>query len=160
MDNLKGRINMTKPGEFTKMRYYFLMGGFIYAAIEIAYKGDTHFSMFIVGGLCFILIGGINNYFRYDMPLINQMMISSVIITVLEFICGCIVNLWLDLSVWDYSALPLNLLGQVCLLFMVIWFFLSLPAILIDDFVRWKMFEEEKPRYYLFRTPVPPAKQI
>lgn len=142
---------MTKTDEGLKIALLFLIGGFIYAAIEIAYKGDTHFSMFILGGLCFVLIGGINNYFRYDMPLITQMMISSLIITALEFVCGCIVNLWLGLGVWDYSAIPLNVLGQICLLFMVIWFFLSLPAILLDDFVRWKMFEEEKPHYCIFR---------
>ena len=144
-------MRMVKIKEWIKLALLFLIGGFVYCAIEIAYKGDTHSSMFIVGGLCFILIGGINNYFDYSMPLIKQMAISSLLITALEFISGCIVNLWLGLNVWDYSKLPLNILGQICLLFMVIWFFLSLPGILLDDFVRWKMFGEEKPHYVFFR---------
>jgi len=49
-----------------------------------------------------------------------------------------------------YSALPFNILGQVCLPFMVIWFFLSLAAILLDDYMRYFIWNEEKPRYKLF----------
>lgn len=139
--------------EAFKLFILFLIGGLVYSAIEIAYKGDTHYSMFIVGGLCFILIGGINSYLSYDMPLIYQMLISSVIITVLEFISGCIVNLWLKIGVWDYSRMPFNVLGQICLLFMIIWFFLSAVGIFLDDFVRWKMFGEEKPHYRLLPSP-------
>lgn len=139
--------------EAFKLFLLFLIGGLVYSAIEIAYKGDSHYSMFLVGGLCFILLGGINNYLNYDMPVIYQMLASSFIITTLEFISGCIVNLWLKLGVWDYSRLPMNFLGQVCLLFMIIWFFLSLPGIMLDDFIRWKMFGEEKPHYIFFPAP-------
>lgn len=138
--------------EAFKLFLLFLMGGMLYYAIEIAYKGDSHVSMFIVGGISFIIIGGLNNYFDYNMPLIKQMLISSVVITALEFFCGCIVNIWLGLNVWDYSALPFNLLGQICLPFMFIWFFLSLAGIFLDDFFRWQMFGEEKPHYVIFRT--------
>ena len=102
--------------------------------------------MFILGGLCFILIGGINKLFP-DMSLLLQMGISAVIITVLEFICGCIVNLWLLMDVWNYEEQPFNILGQVCLIFTVAWFFLSLVGIVADDFLRWKLFCEEKPKY-------------
>lgn len=139
--------------EAFKLFLLFLIGGLVYSAIEIAYKGDTHYSMFIVGGLCFVLIGGINSYLDYDMPLVYQMLVSSFIITLLEFVSGCIVNLWLKVGVWDYSQMPLNVLGQICLLFMIIWFFLSAVGIFLDDFVRWKMFGEEKPHYRLFPTP-------
>lgn len=138
--------------EWLKLFLLFLMGGCIYFAIEVAYKGDSHVSMFITGGIAFVLIGGLNNYLDYEMPLLKQMLYSSVIITVLEFICGCIVNLWLGLYVWDYSDLPFNLLGQICLPFMAIWFVLSLAAIVLDDFFRWQMFGEEKPHYVLFHN--------
>lgn len=75
------------------------------------------------------------------------MIISSVLVTVVEFIAGLIVNIWLGLNVWDYSNLPLNILGQVCVSFMFLWFLLSLPAIILDDYLRYKLFNEEKPHY-------------
>lgn len=127
----------------------FLIGGFLYILIELAYRGHSHWSMFILGGLCFVLIGGINNYISWDMPIYEQMMIGSVIITMLEFICGCIVNLWLGWDVWDYSNMPYNVLGQICLPFSILWFFISLVAIVADDYIRYWLFDEEKPRYNL-----------
>lgn len=132
-----------------KLFILLLVGGTVYGGVEILYRGNTHPSMFIVGGLCFVLIGLINEIFTYDMPLLLQMLVSSLIITVIEFVSGVIVNLWLSLDVWDYSAIPFNVLGQICLRFSVYWFFLSIVGILLDDFLRWKMFNEEKPKYKL-----------
>ena len=147
---------MTKPSspllrEMIKLFLLFLMGGTIYFAIEVAFKGDSHWSMFIVGGMAFLLIGGINNYFDYDMPLTQQMLCSAIIITFLELVSGLIVNVWLGLNVWDYSNIPLNFMGQICLRFFLIWYFLSLAGILLDDFFRYRMFGEDKPNYVLFR---------
>lgn len=147
---------MTRPSspllrELIKLFLLFLMGGMIYFAIEVAFKGDSHWSMFIVGGMAFLLIGGINNYFDYGMPLVQQMLCSAIIITFLELVSGLIVNVWLGLGVWDYSNIPLNFMGQICLRFFLIWYFLSLAGILLDDFFRYRMFKEEKPNYVLFR---------
>lgn len=75
------------------------------------------------------------------------MAISAILITVLEFITGVIVNLWLQLDVWDYSTLPYNVLGQICLPYTAIWFFLSLVCIFLDDWIRVELFDEKKPRY-------------
>ena len=129
-----------------KLLMLFCYGGCLYTIVELLFRGNSHWTMFILGGLCFLLVGGIDEVFG-NMPLIAQMGISAVIITVLEFICGCIVNLWLDMDVWNYTRLPFNILGQVCLIFTVAWFFLSLVGIVTDDFLRWKLFEEEKPKY-------------
>jgi uncharacterized membrane protein len=118
----------------------FLMGGFVYGAMEVIVKGGcTHLSMFITGGLCFILIGALSG----KIPLLLRMLIGSAIITALEFACGIIVNIWLGLRVWDYSHMPLNVMGQICLLFTVIWFFLSLAGILLDRFLKWRLFGED-----------------
>ncbi len=35
--------------------------GFIYYCFEAAWRGGSHPSMFILGGCCFLLTGGINN---------------------------------------------------------------------------------------------------
>lgn len=134
--------------------FLFLVGGSIYYIIETVYKGITkgissHWSMFVLGGMCFIAIGSINQfYITWDMLLVKQMIIGACIITILEFITGCIVNLNLGWNVWDYSHLPLNVLGQICLPFSFMWFFLSGVAILLDDYIRYKLFNEEKPHYY------------
>ncbi len=116
-----------------------LYGGFIYGAVEILYRGHTHPSMFILGGLSLVWVGGLNCFFRRRLPIPVQMAIGSVIITLGEFVCGMIVNVGFGMHVWDYSKLPFNLYGQVCLLFMMIWFFFSFVAIKTEDFIRARL---------------------
>lgn len=125
----------------------FGIGGFIYIAIELLWRGHTHWTMFLVGGICFLLIGYINEIFTFDMPLIKQMAISAIIITTVEFLAGLLVNR--TYSIWDYHDLPLNILGQICLPYSILWFLLSLPAIILDDYLRYWLFGEEKPHYKL-----------
>ncbi len=125
----------------------FSVGGAIYIMIEMLWRGYSHWSMFIVGGLCFVLIGLINEYYSYDIPLIWQMMIGACIVTAVEFVSGCIINLWLGLNVWDYSDMPFNIWGQVCLPYMVLWSLLSGVAIILDDYLRYWWFGEEYPHY-------------
>lgn len=133
--------------EFFRQLVIFLAGGFIYGAVEILYRGHTHPSMFITGGLCLVWVGGLNSFFKKDIPVIWQMIAGALIITGAEFVCGVIVNLGFGMQVWDYSDLPFNIMGQICLLFLCIWFLFSLPAILIEDYIRYGMFGEEKKRY-------------
>ena len=128
----------------------FLIGGFAYYMTEILYRGYSHYSMFILGGLCFCIIGELNQVYYWDMAFISQMFLSSIIITVLEFITGCIVNLLLNFHVWDYSHMPYNVLGQICLPFTVIWFFFSIIPIVLDDWIRYWFFGERKPKYKIF----------
>ncbi|MCL2593423.1 MAG: putative ABC transporter permease [Defluviitaleaceae bacterium] len=127
-----------------------LWGGFIYYLIEIVYRGHSHPSMFIVGGLCFVIIGMINNYFPWHLGLVQQALIGTTIITFLELITGLIVNVWLGLSVWDYSNLPLNFMGQISLVSSLLWVPLAIFAIFLDDWLRYKLFKEEWPKYTLF----------
>ena len=77
----------------------------------------------------------------------KQMAIGAIIITALEFIVGVIVNLILKWNIWDYSMLPFNILGQISLPFSLIWFLLSGIIIIVDDWLRYKLFKEDKPKY-------------
>ena len=133
-------------------KYLFLgvIGSIIYMSLEILWRGYTHWTMGILGGICFICLGLINELLSWETPLVLQMLIGSTIITILEFITGCIVNLWLGWNVWDYSNLPLNLLGQICLPFSILWYFVSAIGIVTDDYIRYIYFDEEYPRYKLF----------
>lgn len=124
-----------------------IYGGVIYYFIELMYRGYSHYTMILVGGLCFICIGLLNEFYNYKMSFIKQMIISSVIVTVIEFIAGVILNIWLKLDIWDYSNIKFNILGQISLQTSIIWFFLALPAIFLDDYLRYWMFKEEKPNY-------------
>lgn len=131
-------------------KYFFLLsvGGLLYMLIEIGFSGSTHWTMGLLGGICFIFIGLIDTY--YDLPLIKQMLMSTIFITALEFIAGVILNIGFHLDIWNYSKLPLNILGQVCLPFSLMWFFLSLPAIYLDDWIRTTFFYEPKISYKFF----------
>lgn len=125
----------------------FGLGGIFYVIIELLWRGNSHWSMFVLGGLCFLIIGLINEQSRGKIPLILQMSISAVIITALEFVTGYIVNIKLDMNVWNYSDLPYNIMGQVSLLYTILWFFLSLLCIIADDWLRYRLFGEEKQKY-------------
>jgi len=125
------------------------IGGLIYTSIEMLYRGYSHWTMFLVGGLAFYMIGCINEYIQWGMPLYKQMAIGMSIITCLEFVTGFIVNIILKWNVWDYSNVPFNVLGQICLPFCAIWYFLSLVGIILDDYIRYWLFGEEKPTYKL-----------
>lgn len=109
----------------------FAFGGIAYVIIELLWRGWSHRFMFILGGLCFVLVGLINE--KRSIPLPIQMLIAAVAITSLEFIAGYIVNIKLNLNIWSYSDLPYNIMGQVCLPYALLWFALSLVCIIADD---------------------------
>lgn len=128
----------------------FLIGGVLFNLVEFLWRGYSFFEMTVVGGLCFVLIGGINELFPWDMALTSQMLLSAAAVTGVELVAGLIFNVWLGLGIWDYSDQCYQFMGQICLLYFNLWFLLSAIGILLDDFIRWKFFGEEKPRYKIF----------
>ena len=130
-----------------KILILFIIGGGIYIGIELLYRGYTHWTMFILGGLCFVVIGLLNEKLCWETPLITQSLIGTAIITFLEYITGYIVNIKLGWNIWDYSNMLFNINGQVCLIFSFVWFFIAAVAIVIDDYLRYWIFGEEKPHY-------------
>lgn len=124
-----------------------LAGGGLYVLLELVWRGRSHWTMFLLGGICFVALGLINEVIPWDMPLWQQAVIGAAIVTVLEFIAGCIVNLWLGWNVWDYSGLPGNVLGQICPQFFVLWMPVAWLAIVLDDWLRYWWWGEEHPRY-------------
>ena len=130
-----------------KLLILFAIGGAIYSLIEIAWRGYTHISMFIAGGICFVLVGGINNFFPWSLGIIQQTLMAAFFITLVELIAGLVVNVRLGLGVWDYSGLPFNFMGQISLLYSLLWMPLALFAIFLDDWLRFVLFDEKKPHY-------------
>jgi len=126
----------------------FLAGGGAYVGLELLWRGRSHVSMFFLGGVCFLLLGGINE--AAPMGLFWQSFLGAGIITVLEFSCGMIVNVALGLNVWNYKDLPLNCKGQVCLPYFLLWIPVSALAIVADDALRCLLFREPWPVFGLF----------
>ena len=125
----------------------FIIGGTVYYGIELLWRNRSHWTMAVVGGICFILCGLINEVLDYDYPLLLQGIIGSLFITGVELFSGIVLNIWLDLGIWDYSGLPFNFLGQICLPFSLLWVVLAMVAIVLDDYLRYFLFGEEKPHY-------------
>lgn len=132
-----------------KMIVLLMIGGTIYFCIEMLWRGYSHWTMALVGGICFIAIGAINEYIPWEMGMVQQLLIGACLVTGIEFIAGLILNVWLGLAIWDYSNLPFNIMGQICLPFFFAWIVLSAVAIVVDDYLRYWLFKEEKPHYQL-----------
>lgn len=135
MDNiyLSRRHRMLRSGAAM-----FSLGAAAYPVVELVWRGRTHWTMSVTGGLCTLLI-----------HLCNRKMASSgiaarcgagcAVITLTEFAVGCVVNRLLGWNVWDYSGAPLNILGQICPLYCGFWFVLSLPVLAVSTWLEERM---------------------
>lgn len=125
-----------------EVSFLLLTGGILYFALETVCRGRSHISMAICGGICLWLIYRVNERFsRLLLPL--RALIGAGIITAVEFVTGCVVNLWLGLGVWDYSNQPFQFLGQICVPFFVLWFLLSVPVCWLCALIRRFVFTYE-----------------
>lgn len=104
----------------------FLIGAIGYPLLELLWRGHTHWTMSLAGGICMVLLLTVSR-----LPLSHPILwlLGALSITAVEFAVGCIVNRWLGWGVWDYSELPLNVWGQISLPFSLVWFVLSIPGI-------------------------------
>ena len=102
----------------------FLSCGFIYCMIEILFRGWSHWSMFVLAGFLGVFcIDSINNVLSFDCDYIVQIIISTILCTIGEGISGIILNVWLQLNVWDYSKMTFGtfFFGQCNVLFCFAW---------------------------------------
>lgn len=145
----------------SKIKYYlyriyctvaiFLFSGSVYYAMEIVFKKShkSHWTMFVLAGLAgAIFIDGLNNLFSYEMDFLLQIFICSTTITIGELIVGLIWNQ--DYGIWNYTNMPFNYMGQICLPFYFLWMLLSAIFIPFLDYIEWKVFDykPETPPYY------------
>ncbi|MDD2955325.1 MAG: hypothetical protein PHD67_03290 [Oscillospiraceae bacterium] len=114
---------MFKTKEFFAV---YSLGAAGYSLLELLWRDFTHWTMALAGGTCFWLIYRAGDRFS-AYPLWKRCCIGCGIITGVEFLVGCVVNLLLGLRVWDYSRQPFHLLGQVCPLYSALWFLLCAP---------------------------------
>ncbi|MDD4565271.1 MAG: hypothetical protein PHE79_07370 [Eubacteriales bacterium] len=125
--------------ELKKNISIFIIGAIGYGLIEALYRGFTHWTMLITGGVVFVVLYHV--YTKNEKaPLWQKCLAGAFIITSLELAAGCIVNLWLGWNVWDYSAYSFNFLGQICLVFTFIWFLLCIPLSYFTAYLHSKRF--------------------
>ena len=116
----------------------FLLGGTVYTLIEMLWRGYSHPTMTLAGGVCMLIVHVVNHLLGSRggaVGFIAKCTVSAFYITFVEFIAGVILNLWLGLGVWDYSSMPGNILGQICPAYAAAWFAVSAAALKLSDLI-------------------------
>ncbi len=126
-----------------------MLGGVLYGVLEVLWRGHTHWTMMPLAAALCVPLDIANEHMPWELSLWAQAVIGGTVITAAEFVAGCILNLWLGLDIWDYSALPFNLLGQVCLQYWALWCLLAGPVIVGFDWLDYWLCGGERPRYRL-----------
>lgn len=125
-----------------------VVGGLSYGIIELIYRQKTYYLMILCGAIAIILLDKINDYISWDMDILLQGCIGSLIITGMEFIIGNLYLMGIVPKMWDYSNVWLNYKGIICLPFSLIWILLSICAILLADTINYYVFHELPVPYY------------
>ncbi len=126
-------------------RYYlliFAIGAVGYCLLEVLWRGFTHPTMAFAGGFSFVLIFTVERHLK-QLKLIYRAIPSGLGITLIEALFGAVFNLTLGSNVWDYSAIPINWQGQICLLYTVLWCFLSVPLLYLSEKLQKTFFENK-----------------
>ena len=105
----------------------FLAGGLSYGALELLWRGHTHWTMLLCGGVCAELMYLTAGSRKTMLP--RRWTLCAAEVTTVEYLTGLLVNLRLGWNVWDYSTHPLNVLGQICPEYTLLWFLLSIPGV-------------------------------
>jgi uncharacterized membrane protein len=144
---------------FLKNFMMFCVGFTLYQCVEGLWKtlGPNHlgiqsFTMGILGGITILMVSAINKKLPWLLPIWLQAIIGGIGILILEFGAGLLLNKYLcpllgRPIIWDYTGMPLNIMGIICPQFFIIWVFFAACYIVIDDYLRWIMYDEEKPHY-------------
>lgn len=116
-----------------------VLGAALYGAVELLWRGRTHWTMLALGGVCFMFMYLVTT--RGTFPIWQKWLLCAAFITALELTSGAVVNLYLGWGVWDYSSLPLNLGGQICARYALYWLALSVPGSGLCLLVRRLLFQ-------------------
>lgn len=121
--------------------FFICFGGLIYYWIEVLFRGFSHYSMFLCGGISFYLIHCLNRN-TSSLHLVTRMILSALLIVGTELCFGIVFNLHLHRQVWDYSSHYYHWKGQICLTFAILWFFLAMPVLYLESFLRRWLFPQ------------------
>ena len=63
---------MNNIKKYLKIFILWLAGGFSYFFLEILFRGRSHWTMCLLGGFCFLLIGALNEYLDKGWTIVNH----------------------------------------------------------------------------------------
>ena len=113
--------------------YYLFQCFFIYAFLgwctEVAFAAFKEHRFvnrgFLNGPICPVYGFGVVAVIHFLTPLRSNLLLlylgSAILVTAIEWLTGFILEKVFHNKWWDYSNMPLNLNGYVCLLFSLIW---------------------------------------
>lgn len=116
----------------------FSIGAVGYGLLEVLWRGYTHWSMLGAGGICFVFFASIGEKFK-NASFFVKGLIGSALVTSIEMIFGIIFNIILKKNVWDYSRMPFNIGGQICMLYSFFWVLISIVCIPFACFISRKL---------------------
>lgn len=135
--------------QLLKNSILFITGLCIYTTIEVWFRGYSYRLMGIVGGIIMCLLDKINDRISWDIPLIVQIFLGGVIVTVLELLSGEFALRVLNTRMWDYSKMWLSMCDDlICPLFSLVWMILSGISILLSDAINYYVLHDKQVPYY------------
>lgn len=150
--------NRERAGKWLLSVLLWVWTGTLYFFIEVIWKTShgrpemISWTMLLLAIILAVPLERFGAELPWEMPLMVQSAVCGVAITVVEFVAGLIINVWLGMGVWDYSSMPGNIMGQVCPQFLAMWMILAAVGIVMLDWMRYGVEGGERPRYALWRT--------
>lgn len=131
--------------------YLFLgtLGGTLYYSFEMIFRGFSHWSMFLLGGICLVFFAQQGIWTGWSAPLWKQVIWCTAFVTSCEFITGIFVNKIMHWNVWDYTDQPFQLMGQICLPFTIIFSGLCAVGILLSGYLLHFLYGEKRPDFHV-----------
>ena len=129
--------------------FLWLLGGTLYYSFEMIFRGFSHWTMFVLGGISMAFFAFQGKAMHWREALWKQVIRCTIFVISCEFITGLIVNKWLQMAVWDYSNQPFHLFGQICLPFAIIFSGICDAGIILSGYLLHWLFGEEKPVYHV-----------
>lgn len=125
-------------------------GGYVYVVLELLFRQKSDITMMFCASVCCLPMIFLNNVYTYELDFLLQTFFCGIFCTLIELIFGLIFNS--DHHIWDYSNMMFNYKGQVCLSFFFVWVGISIPIIMIIDWMEYNLFEvvSEPPYYKIF----------
>ncbi len=117
---------------------FFIIGGIGYGILEVLWRGYTHWAMVVAGGVCFVMFSHVAMHFQ-QCSLLLKATLCALCVTGVEAVFGVVFNLLLNENIWDYSHLPLNFMGQVCLLYSFLWGILAIVFLPLVEYLNRKL---------------------
>lgn len=145
-----GFMNQTLISEKVKRFVAYMLlstwGGYIYVVIELLFRQKSDITMMFCASICVLPMILLNDIFSYEFDFILQLLYCAIYSTITEYFFGIIFNI--DHSIWDYSNMPFNFQGQICLPFFFVWMLISVPVIIFDDWIEYRILGVSGQPYY------------